>query len=1161
MQQALDHVSISLRDSEFVAILGPSGSGKTTLLNVIGGLDRYDSGDLIINGVSTNEYTDRDWDSYRNHSVGFVFQSYNLIEHQTVLSNVELALTISGITGSERRRRAADALERVGLGAHLNKKPNQLSGGQMQRVAIARALVNNPEILLADEPTGALDSDTSLQVMELLKEVSKDRLIVMVTHNPDLAYQYATRIVNLRDGRITDDSDPYEPEPAAEPPQHRNFGRAAMNFGTALSLSFNNLRTKKARTLLVAFAGSIGIIGIALVMALQGGVMGYIDDSEKVALSKYPIELDKTSYDVSSTIDEISGEGEESRKETEDKVHVRKLVSSYLSDASFNDLASFKTFIDSGKSGIEKHADAIEYNYNITPQIYQVSGDQYRQVNPDQILSSMGMGSSTTNSGSMISMMDVNVFSAMPQDEELYRDQYDVKAGRWPKKANELVLVLTQDSAVSDLVLYDMGVKDPEQLDSYIDAYINQRNFTVDDDDETYDYEDFLGITFKMVSSADYYTYDEEHDLWISQKDDEEYMRSLVENGEDLTIVGVVQPKKNSTAAMLGSGIKYSYDLNLEAIQQAKNKDAVQAQLSQPDRNIFTGKSFGSGDEDINFADLFTINQDALADAFSLNADSIDTSALTDAFGSIDLSGLNLGDLLSAQDLSAAMPSMSSEEIADLLSQIEVNISQEDLQTLSENVMNGYLAYAAADPSTDYQNLPTAVSEYLRSSDAQSIVRTQLQQIISENADKLITQEQLQQMMEQFLAGFKDYADENGMTDPSQMGEYMTQYLQSPQAQALLAADLSEIESSIQNMQISDEQAQALASALADGYTAYAQANGKPDLTKIGSSFTAYLNTQEGQQLITDTIASAVNTDRLQQQMQDMISQTMSGLASDIGSQLQSAMTSAMSELGTQITAQMESAVSSMTGSFADLFDMDPSALSSLISTNLSAAQIRSLLQQILSGSDEDSLENNLAKLDYADVGDPYQILIYPKNFDAKSDILQIIADYNEDAEKAGEPDKKISYSDMVGVLMDSLSTIVNTISKVIIAFVAISLVVSSIMIGVITYISVLERRKEIGILRAIGASKHNVSEIFNAETFIIGLLSGFMGVGITYALLPLVNVIIRHVADVENISAFLSYPRALKLIVLSVILSCVSGLWPASKAAKSDPVAALRSE
>ena len=544
VQKALDKVSLNLRDNEFVAILGPSGSGKTTLLNVIGGLDRYDGGDLIINGISTKKYKDRDWDSYRNHTIGFVFQSYNLIPHQTLLANVELALTISGVGKAQRRERARQALEKVGLGEQIHKRPSQLSGGQMQRVAIARALVNNPDILLADEPTGALDSETSIQVMELLKEVAQDRLVVMVTHNPELAQQYATRIVELKDGKIRSDSDAfYVDEETADVPEHKNMGKSSMSFLTALSLSFHNLKTKKARTLLTSFAGSIGIIGIALILSLSAGVNDYIKNIERETLSQYPLQIQSTGFDFTSMMtggedsEEVkavsAGTGTSSKERREkENIWVIDMVTNMFSTMDSNDLESLKKFLDSKESRIDQYTNAVEYSYQVVPQIYAQDGEKVRQVHPDRSFEAAGLGSSVGSNSLMSSMMSTDVFYQMPADSDLYKDQYDVKAGRWPKSYNECVLVLTSGGGMSDLLLYTLGLRDPLELEEMVAGFVEEEQIEVPKDSTVYTYDDILGKEFKLVNSADYYEYDNSYHVWKDRSGDQTYMDKVVKNAE-----------------------------------------------------------------------------------------------------------------------------------------------------------------------------------------------------------------------------------------------------------------------------------------------------------------------------------------------------------------------------------------------------------------------------------------------------------------------------------------------------------------------------------------------------------------------------------------------------------------------------------------------------
>ena len=626
VQKALDDVSLNLRDNEFVAILGPSGSGKTTLLNIIGGLDRYDSGDLIINGISTKKYKDRDWDSYRNHTIGFVFQSYNLIPHQTVLSNVELALTISGIGKEERRKRAIDALKKVGLGEQLHKRPSQMSGGQMQRVAIARALVNDPDILLADEPTGALDSDTSIQVMDLLKEVAKDRLVVMVTHNPELAEEYATRIVNLRDGKIRSDTEEYiVDEQTLKEPEHKNMGKSSMSFLTAPALSFNNLKTKKARTLLTSFAGSIGIIGIALILALSNGVNGYIQSIEEETLSEYPLQIQSTGFDITSMMVGNTGTDDKSKdssgkKNKDGQVKVMEMVTNMFSKMNTNDLKSLKKHLEKDNDALKSYTNAVEYDYDVDPQIYREDSDGVRQVHPDKSFSSIGIGADSGANNMMSSMMSTNVFYRMPKNTSLYEKQYDVKAGRWPKKYNECVLVLSQDGGMSDFLLYTLGLRDQMELDDMIKAFASEEEIKTPSSLGTYIYKDILNKKFKLVNQADYYEYDSQYKVWKDKSDNAEYMKKLVADGEDIKIVGIVQPAEGSKATALNMGIGYPYSLMTHVAEEAKNSEIVKQQKASPDINVFTGEKFGedSGDNGLDMNSLFSVDEDALQKAFGM---------------------------------------------------------------------------------------------------------------------------------------------------------------------------------------------------------------------------------------------------------------------------------------------------------------------------------------------------------------------------------------------------------------------------------------------------------------------------------------------------------------------------------------------------------------
>ena len=1051
VQHALNNVSLNLRDNEFVAILGPSGSGKTTLLNIIGGLDRYDSGDLIINGISTKKYTDRDWDSYRNHTIGFVFQSYNLIPHQTVLGNVELALTISGVSKAERRRRAAAALEQVGLGNQLHKHPGEMSGGQMQRVAIARALVNNPDILLADEPTGALDSETSIQVMELLKEVARDRLVVMVTHNPELAERYATRIVNLKDGVIRSDTMPYEPEDeAAAAPVHRNMGHSSMSLLTSLSLSFNNLLTKKARTLLTAFAGSIGIIGIALILSLSNGVSRYISNMEKSTLAAYPLQISSTGVDLTSMMDPDTYTSVSSSAEPapDGMVTVNQLLAQLNIGATSNDLQSLKEYLDSDACTIRDNA-TVEYAYAASPLIYRQNPDgTVQKLNPDTTFSDIA-SESTSVTSIMTSMSSPYVFCEMAETPALYEDQYDIKAGRWPEKYNELVLTLNADGSISDYTLYAMGLRDQAELDKILQQYAKNQKIDLPTDYGTYTYDDFLGMTFKLVNKADCYVYDTEHKVWLSKLNDEAYMQQLVADSEELTIVGIVQPKADATSTILHSGLDYLHDLTYHVIDQAANSEIVRQQLADPDINVLTGEPFdAAGNSMLDIASLFSVDTDALKDAFQF-----DTSALHfDLDGAFDLTddSFDLATLIDPSsfklDLSGLpLPDMEM-DMSELFDGVELNISQDGLQALMKKILNGYKRYIISNGLLNLDKI--GFSSYMKTEAFQTLLNESM----------------------------GDLLDTSGLEE--QFADTLQQNLQT-----------------------------------------------------VMESYSAQLSEALQVQL----------TAALQEQMGPAIQKLAGQLEQKIAQAIQSNIA--------QLSTQVESALK-----------IDPAVFQQAIQINMTGSDLTEMIKNTLLSS-ASSYEKILSDIGYVDYAKPDGIYIYPNSFDTKAQVVSELDAYNAAMRQQGEEDKVIHYTDMVGTLMNSVTEIVGMVSNVLVAFVAISLVVSSIMIGVITYISVLERRKEIGILRAIGASKHNVSQVFNAETFIIGLCSGVMGVVLCLLLLIPGNMLIHHIAGDVNVVASLPPQAALILIVLATLLTMLGGVIPARSAAKSNPVKALRSE
>ena len=1026
-QTALDDVSISFRDSEFVAILGPSGSGKTTLLNIIGGLDHYDTGDLVIDGISTKEYKDRDWDTFRNNRIGFVFQAYNLIPHQTILANVELALTLSGVSRAERRTRALDALRKVGLGDHVDKKPSQLSGGQMQRVAIARALINDPEILLADEPTGALDSKTSVQIMDLLTEIANDRLVIMVTHNPELAERYATRIVNLADGVIRSDSDPFDPAPEDMRASKKQVRRTSMSFLTALSLSWNNLLTKKGRTLMTAFAGSIGIIGIAAILSLANGVNSYIANVEEETLSEYPLSIEDQGFDMTSLMTMGMGAqgGSSSSGDSQDAgqtgssngdaasgtVGESKMVTGMFGSIGSNDLASLKEYLDNGDSGIDQYVNSIEYGYSITPQLFSSdTEDGVRQVNPDKSFSSIGFGSATSTNGIMSSMMSTNVFYEMPSDPDLYQDQYDVVAGTWPQRYNDIVLVLTSNGKVSDFMLYTMGLRDHSELDDMVRAFANEEEVNAPDDYMTLTYDQLMGVTFKLVAATDYYQYDSDYHVWKNKSDDADYMRDLVNSGEDVHICGIAKPKAGAKITSLQTGFYYTSDMVSHIIDEASDSQIVKDQLADSATNVFTGKSFveeaDAEDSSFDMSSLFTIDGNKLQAAFQIDPDAL----------SVDMSSLDLSGATS--DLPAA-PEMDPSEF-----QVsgQPTINKEAAAALMAAVEKDYFAYYS---------------------------------------------EQVQQ--------------------------------------------------------------------------------GKP-----APSFNEYFATERAQKLISDALPGIIDTSEMQaefaQKIQAYLQATMSSYMNQVVSAMQTQMQAAMTQVMGQLSANMATAMHVDESAFTDAFQM-----------NMDEKELTELMMSLMS-SETTSFDGNLNKLGYADYAKPASIDIYPKDFESKQSVIDILDGYNDKMKAEGEDDKAVSYTDIVGALMSSVTTIVNMISYVLVAFVAISLVVSSIMIGVITYISVLERKKEIGILRSIGASKGDIGRVFNAETVIVGLVAGLIGIGVTALGCIPANAIVYALFDVPNV-AILPWQAAVILVAISVFLTFLSGLIPSSAASRKDPVEALRSE
>lgn len=1238
VQRALDGVSLSLRDNEFVAILGPSGSGKTTLLNIIGGLDRYDSGDLIINGISTKKYKDRDWDSYRNHTIGFVFQSYNLIPHQTVLANVELALTISGVSKSERRRRAKEALEKVGLGAQIHKKPSQMSGGQMQRVAIARALVNDPEILLADEPTGALDSDTSVQVMDLLQGVAKERLVVMVTHNPELAQLYATRIVTVKDGRILSDTDPFviDSESMA-PPVHKNMGKSSMSFFTALSLSFQNLKTKKARTLLTSFAGSIGIIGIALILSISNGVDKYITNMEEETLSEYPLQIQSTGVDLTSM---MMGAATAQSGKKDGEVGVAQMVTNMFSKMNSNDLESLKVYLDSNESSISQYANSVEYTYSVSPQIFLENGKNIRQVNPDKSFSAMGLGSGSSNS-IMSSTMSTDVFHEMPEDADLYKDQYDVKAGRWPENYKECVLVLTSQGDISDFLQYTLGLRDGKELDDMVQKFMAEEAVETPENEGPYTYDEILGKKFKLVNSTDYYEYDEEYKVWKDKSDNSSYMKKLVKNGEDLTIVGIVQPVEGATASMLTAGICYTPELTKHVIEKAASSEIVKQQLADEKINVFTGEEFGKEDNEnskFDMESLFSINADALQEAFQvdlsgfnmdlsslsglssgLNVEMPDMPDMSALAGNINLDessmpdlskliklddlDLDLSHMIDPEEILKNLPADQVPDMSQALKSVKFDFTEEKVTALLKEVLTGYQESIKDKPEADMDKMQAALKQYLTSKEMNERLCKDLQELVKNNVNVDMSSEKLIAVAVGLMNQYQEYAKANGITQTDVAS--ILAFLSQGEIQQQIKEEAENLVKNSVTVNITTKQIRdLLMQDVVAAYPEYARNNSLPDPANLGTYFLEYMQTEDGQNRLmnglmtlvdtsevqtqfsqametymkammtsfTDAIAKGIESkfteimEQVEKQLTKGIQTAMEQMMGNISSGMQEAMQSVMTSVSSSLTSAMSQAMSGLgglgsgMGNMEDALSINPEAFAKAIQMNMNEDDLSELMMSLLS-SENSSYDGNLKKLGYADLNVPGGINIYPKDFESKSEIVGILDQYNADMEAAGEDEKVITYTDLVGTLMSSVTDIVNIISYVLVAFVAISLVVSSIMIGVITYISVLERKKEIGILRAIGASRHNVSQVFNAETFIIGFCAGAMGIGITLFLLIPANSIIRSLADGVNVKAALPPVAAVVLIGLSVVLTLLGGLIPSRKAAKSDPVTALRTD
>lgn len=1241
-QVALDDVSVTFRDNEFVAILGASGSGKTTMLNVVGGLDHFDSGDLVIDGVSTAHYKDRDWDAYRNARVGFVFQSYNLIPHQSVVANVELALTLSGVSRGQRRRRALAALETVGLAEHSHKRPSQLSGGQMQRVAIARALINDPEIVLADEPTGALDSTTSVQVMDLLQEVARQRLVIMVTHNPELAHQYATRIVELADGRIISDSDPvvgeledadgddgdaegagdgaasvagaavgsddgaegagggtagdgaaraareaaalnddtaqipavsageqaygsgaggddategyegdaedagglaegaagddvaegagavvgrkegqrrtsrHRTDRAAKRRGHnknrvdasrpgRRPRRVSMGPLTALGLSFTNLMTKKGRTAMTSFAGSIGIIGIALVLALASGANNYIITTQERAMASYPLTIERVGMDLTGVLSS-SAAGEAAPNDG--KIHTASQLSNVAASMKTNDLTSLQSYLKGNGGNINKYVRAIEYNYGINPRIYLPKSSKGPvQVNPDVTFTE-----GSTNFGAFQSMTSTNIFKQLANDRSLYENSYDVVSGRWPTAANELVVALDSNGRLPERLEYTLGLRDYGQLQNAMAKLRQNEGVKLKNSAATWAPQQIMGAKFKLVNVPDLYKYDAKYKVWSARDNDAAALKQIVAAGTDLKIVGIVKPTSSGggfgQSSVLSPGIYYTGALTQQVIAKAAASPIVKQQLADPKRNVFTGKTFEEeakehANPQIDLSSLITIDQDKLMAAFKF-----DPSSINAGLNNLDFSGM---------DLSGAVGN------------VQLDLSSLDLSQMPAIDLNGLDA-----SKLDYSSLQKQFPQ-LANIDLAKVVQAAL----ANGAIKPGGAQALSNILTQVVGGFIPWYAQHGgdgddggpgtpgQADPAKIAAAVTKYLQTEQVQKLLAPIFSG-DTIIDRAKLTANLTQALGN--------------DPAVQQIAENVSADLASQ-----ISSKVANALS------------STVTTALSKAVGQLLQSSLNQLMTTLQTQLTAQVQNAMGQIMGNLSSAMQVDANKLKDAFKFNMKPEEIAALLTQLLNPN-ATTARANLLTLGYARADQPERIDIYPKSFADKDHVKSILANYNAEAKAKKQTGKVIVYSDLVGMLMSSITNIINIVTALLVAFVSISLVVSSIMIGIITFISVLERCKEIGILRSIGASKADIRRVFNAETLIVGALAGLLGVGVSVLVTIPANIYVADRFGVQDI-ATLPVGAGVILVVISMGLTFLAGLLPASKAAREDPVEALRGE
>jgi len=1083
-QNALDGVSIAFRNNEFAAVLGPSGSGKTTMLNIIGGLDRYDSGDLEIDSISTENYKSHDWDTYRNNRIGFVFQSYNLIPHQSVLSNVELALTLSGVSKAERRRRAKMVLTEVGLEDHIRKKPGQLSGGQMQRVAIARALINDPEILLADEPTGALDTETSKQVMELLTKIAKDRLVIMVTHNSALAEKYANRTITLTDGKVTSDNRPYDPT-VEEQRVGREPRKASMSFWTAIMLSFSNLMTKKGRTLTTAFAGSIGIIGIATILALSNGINVYIQTVEEETMSVYPLVIGETGFNLSAIFtDNRQGERREERPEG---VREMRIIETLFSTQNTNDLASLKEYFSANEQVLDRYVSTIHYSYDITPQIFLADTSRGAdQVNPDSVFSRMSPGEGMGSQAGMGFMPGMSVYSEMPNNVSLYEPYYDILAGHWPSSYDEAVLVLGHGSRTTDFVMYSMGIRDRAEFKAIIESFMSRTDHEIELTERVgvYSYETILSASFKVIHPADMFQYDDTFDVWVDKSGDSGYMESLVNNGIPLNIVGIVQPSQDASANVLSTGVNYTPDLISYLMTQAADMPVVKEQLENPDINVLTGVPFSEGKDDpehhFDFSRIISVDESIFKDAFQFGP----------ALDSFDFSDIDLGDLdFSGFDFGSINLSGFNFNIQDILSSL-------DFSSFTFEMPNAPL------PQIDLNGMVQSIASQVNivASDFMGIIQSAISDF--------------------FASGVSDFSD------PGQVIADISAYISNPEVIAAVSAQLSRlVDQSALEEQVTN--------ALQDFVLSSVQSYVTQTMEMIMGQFEGMIQTA------TEQVGRALQ--RTMGQLTGQMQSVMQGASS----QTQQILQSVFEELSDELQLSMQ--------------EIDGGALAEAFQIDMKEEEVLELMMSIMNPA-EASYDQILAMLGYADPAIPSQILIFPRSFEAKQETLDILEQYNSSMEELGESDKVIYYMDIVGMMMSTVTEIVDMVSYALVAFVSVSLIVSSIMIGVITFISVLERKKEIGILRAIGASKGNIRLVFNAETLIIGFVAGVIGVLATFAISIVANIIINNELGIEQL-VLMPIGVPVILVAISMFLSYIAGLLPASAAAGKAPVEALRSE